>query len=417
MATYGFYRLARWYTTAARNPLSSFYQNRAWYTQSGWNTAAYTGSGSLLDSAAADQLLSNTGFWNFFGNLGNRIIRNNAEYNKFGHKPPWYRRELDREKDMPKRKGSSSGSSSSKRRKVYKKKYGRKKYSNRSKFLGKAHATASRSKGKTSGRVKRYLKLERNVNNALDAAAATNITINTCNQSLTAAADQSNSVAYFLNTCHNGTAAQNFGDLNRVFGHAFNTLTSGNFYMDERAKVFLKSVHVDFSIRDTTSGGSVMRLRMYECVCRRSCQMINIEGGTAGDWSNIISNEIPGYRALTGTAALTTTHTAWSPYLMNNFCKYFKIVACEDIFIEATQSTYMNKTYKYNRVISPRLFHEKDFVKGVSRVFIFSVLGDLDTTTGEPTTASIKVELNVSHSYSTKESKVNLVTIGGDRPT
>lgn len=342
--------------------------------------------------------------------IGDRLPSIETQNKIFNRVANVYRPNLPSMRGM-KRKASSSRVGRYKKRKTYKKSA---RYS-RPNIVSKSQNFSGSGKKSYGKKFKKLLRFNRKVDMALDATAGRQITINTTNQTCSASADQCNSICFTLNTCVNGTDAENWGDLNRVFGHAFNTLTAAAFAADERNSLFLRSVNVEFSIRDSATSNA--KLKIYECICRKSAQAQgNLNSIASSGWSTFVNAEVDPARSLTGTAALTGTHSAWTPFMMHNFCKHFKILKTHDIYLESSQSIYFKKSYRFNKLISPKQFHDHDVIKGLSRIFIFQVYGDLDTTTGEPSAAGVKIEMNVNHVYSTQGTQTNVITVGGDRP-
>ena len=395
---YGAYRLSKYYRGIA-STRNSWLEGTSWSENPRLLSGVYSTTGGLLDSAAGDQLhdLYKTGF---LSRLKDRILRGG----QIAYELPASKYK----NTMPKRKFKNGGQSMPKRRKIYKKKYNSRPGGG---LISKAHNFSTKSRKGYSKKFKKVLAFHNKIDRALDATAGRQITINTCNQTISASANENDSGAFYLNTLFNGTAAENFGDLSRVMGHAFNTLDASIFRTDERNRLYLKGVHVSFSLRDTATSNA--RIKIYECICRKTCTNAEMFGG---DWATTIAGNLESARSLTNAAALTVTHPMWSPYTMHNWLKFFKILDCHDIYLESSQSLYVNKSYKYNRFIAPSK-HVRDYhIKGLTRCFIFVVQGDLDTTSGQNSAASVKIEMNVQHTYCTQGTQTNLITVGGDRP-
>lgn len=261
----------------------------------------------------------------------------------------------------------------------------------------------------------RWNYLCRNVDRAEDANAPVCTTIREASQTLSAAAAQCKTVGFFgLSRLASGVNAQNGMDLAYAYGHCFGIETGhGQDVLRHHDEIYLRSAEFNFAIRETT--GAAARIFCWELICIKDHTYM--DGSNSQDWDTYISN-VPSAHpqaSLTGTSAITTTHPSFSPWICNTLGTNWKIFKQHEFYLEASQSIYWTKVVniKKFRHVYKDLGQTTAGYKGLSRLFVFKILGDLDTTTGLYSAAEAKIHLQTTIKYSSVKRDQRLITIGG----
>lgn len=140
--------------------------------------------------------------------------------------------------------------------------------------------------------------------------------------------------------------------------------------------MFIKSVHMNFCIRDNISGTS--HLKLYTVKCIKSHKAADF----GGKWPDMLTKGLStDYHHTFTSTALTSDMVAFSPFALPGFGRFWRVIKEEDFYIESAQSIDVNKSLCINRWFTGQDLAQYDFFKNSSYMFLFKIVGDTDTTT------------------------------------
>lgn len=284
---------------------------------------------------------------------------------------------------------------------------------NRPNIISRYAPTSSSGGNKVSKKYKKLVRFARRLDKAEDVAAPRCITIKVANATCAASAGQCKMVFFHALTRLGGTN-ENQNDLGLVIGHAMNIQDADASVFkskDDHHEIFLRNVSLNFNIRESATANA--RVEIFELIAKKNSDVFMAGENDMSNALTNVSNHVS-TRSHTGASAITNTHPAFDPYMWHALLQTYKVYKKHNIYLESSQSVYWNKSFNINKFIDPAkvLKHDK-VLKGITRMFVFKVTGDLDTTTGAHSAAEIKIELNAVYTYSTSEQQDRLITVGG----
>lgn len=195
-----------------------------------------------------------------------------------------------------------------------------------------------------------------------------------------------------------GVSENNGADIPKLFVGAFNLASTGGLanLLAKKQKLFIFSVHVNFYFRE--SGTAQGLVDIYECIARRTCDTNEYGASYLGMLSTGSGRDtVP---SLVNATAVGTTDPFYSPYLCAEFGKYFKIYKQSFLNINNGTTNMYPLHIPVNRLIDPDEIIDHDWFKGLSRMIVFKMRGDM---TGAAFNAGVlNVRAEITYSYTSE---------------
>lgn len=166
-------------------------------------------------------------------------------------------------------------------------------------------------------------------------------------------------------------------DLPRQYGCHLNSGTAAEVNTSTKL-MYMKSIHLNFCVRDNISGTS--HLKLYTVKCIRSHKASDY----AGNWPGMLTTGLGSYYHSTFSQCsnpIASTMVSFSPFTLPGFGRYWKVIREEDFYIESAQSVDINKVVTINRFFQGKDIANFDFFKNCSYMYLFKIVGDTDTST------------------------------------
>lgn len=167
----------------------------------------------------------------------------------------------------------------------------------------------------------------------------------------------------------------------------------------ENTRLFLKSVHNAYMIRNQSTNGC--HLKIYDVVARVANSVSPITA---------ITNGYTEIGSLTGKSV----YVGSSPFLSKEFCTYWKVMSVRNTYLGAGQSHRHTRLVNLNKLYNNQLTENSSFVPGISLFTIVEFYGDVinDTADADVTTGinylDVVSAIQVKYCYNTPTDPVSV---------